>query len=483
MVNLVFSAAQSPPLDGFLVKSQSNVLDSSQSPSFGEILQAKAKKKQKQDEESSLSGVASMATGSYIAPAETQPVASQSATNDRVGSISDRSDHTADARDTAALQPTSGQAQSHSGTEKAETASNPASAADKAAAAATQPTAADKAAVTSTQPTVADAAAQTDLTGTPAGLNPVDASQQKVAAQASAAADKTAAQPAQELAATLTGLQANQAAAVDGSVPAPEAVDSQALAPGDGKKKAADLDPVSGDNSQAAQPAGTILPQVVSKQSAAEIPSNLPARSQVASEALKAGSALAPDKALRAESQVEVDPSLAALTNASSPVKETLDFAKVAGKITTPQISAQAADVVQQIMRQMSATLQSGPASMRLQLNPKELGAIDVQMVKNAQGVSVTFFAEQASTGRLLETQMNQLRQSLTDSGIQLSNLNIGQHGQFGQQAGSFRQGSQFAGYPNSNAGTAQPEAKPEIDNRLRPERIPGQLLGVDYRV
>ena len=163
--------------------------------------------------------------------------------------------------------------------------------------------------------------------------------------------------------------------------------------------------------------------------------------------------------------------------------KNRLILQKVAGKITTPQISAQAADVVQQIMRQMSATLQSGPASMRLQLNPKDLGAIDVQMVKNAQGVSVTFFAEQASTGRLLETQMNQLRQSLTDSGIQLSNLNIGQHGQFGQQAGSFRQGSQFAGYPNSNAGTAQPEAKPEIDNRLRPERIPGQLLGVDYRV
>jgi flagellar hook-length control protein FliK len=81
---------------------------------------------------------------------------------------------------------------------------------------------------------------------------------------------------------------------------------------------------------------------------------------------------------------------------------------------------------------------------MHLQLNPKELGAIDVQMVSGPQGVSVTFSAEQPATGRLLETQLNQLRQALTEAGVQLAGLNIGQHGQPRQEGGFLDQNTQF---------------------------------------
>lgn len=153
-----------------------------------------------------------------------------------------------------------------------------------------------------------------------------------------------------------------------------------------------------------------------------------------------------------------------------------------AGKVSVPgTIAIESADVVQQVLRQMSVNLQNGPSSMRLQLNPKELGAIDVQMVKNSQGVSVTFFAEQAGTGRLLETQLDQLRQSLTNSGIQLSNLNIGQHGQFGQQGNSYKQAYPFA--QQSIRAVAQEEASPELLGRTRIERLDGQPAGVDYHV
>jgi len=81
---------------------------------------------------------------------------------------------------------------------------------------------------------------------------------------------------------------------------------------------------------------------------------------------------------------------------------------------------------------------------MHLQLNPKELGAIDVHMVSGPQGVSVTFSAEQPATGRLLETQLNQLHQSLTDAGVQIAGLNIGQHGQPRQEGGFLNQSQQF---------------------------------------
>jgi len=184
------------------------------------------------------------------------------------------------------------------------------------------------------------------------------------------------------------------------------------------------------------------------------------------------------------ETQAAVSPLLGNLAaSAASPAKSTVDSV-VTGKLSTPAtVSVQSSDVVQQVLRQMSATLQSGPASMHLQLHPRELGAIDVQMVKSAQGISVTFFAEQASTGRLLEAQMDQLRQALTDSGIQLSNLNIGQHGQPGQQGGSFKQASQFSQYANANRGADQNETEMEDKNKLQTERIGGQLQGVDYRI
>ena len=153
-----------------------------------------------------------------------------------------------------------------------------------------------------------------------------------------------------------------------------------------------------------------------------------------------------------------------------------------AGKVSVPgTVAIESTDVVQQVLRQMSVNLQNGSSSMRLQLNPKELGAIDVQMVKNSQGVSVTFFAEQAGTGRLLETQLDQLRQSLTNSGIQLSNLNIGQHGQFGQQGNFYKQAYPFA--QQTIRAVAQEEASPDLLGRTRIERLDGQPAGVDYHV
>jgi len=114
---------------------------------------------------------------------------------------------------------------------------------------------------------------------------------------------------------------------------------------------------------------------------------------------------------------------------------------------------------------------------MRLQLNPKELGAIDVQMVSSAHGISVTFFAEQLSTGQLLETQINQLRQSMADAGIQLSDLNIGQHGQSRQEGGFSNQNSQFAQTHQHDAALSESLVK----ETLQPERVVGQLGEVNY--
>ncbi len=186
-----------------------------------------------------------------------------------------------------------------------------------------------------------------------------------------------------------------------------------------------------------------------------------------------------PEKKLAAESQPEFDQVVNSQLSSTIALKTASDVKAARAESVLPATN-QPLDVVKQIMRQMDVTLRGDSTSMHLQLNPKELGAIDVQMVRSAQGVSLSFVTEQASTGRLLETQINHLRQSLTESGIQLTNLNINQHSQSGgQQGGFFRQTPQFTQYVNRNL--VESETKAEIASLLQTNRA--GLQGVDYRI
>jgi hypothetical protein len=149
---------------------------------------------------------------------------------------------------------------------------------------------------------------------------------------------------------------------------------------------------------------------------------------------------------------------------------------KAAGKSFGAQVNPLAGDVIEQITSQVKARVKSGETSIRMQLNPGELGAIDVQMTHSAKGVSVSFITEQASTGQLLESQVNQLRQSLKDAGVQLVNLNISQHGQSYQEGGGFRQSQQFVQTSQRDVPLV------EADEGIQPQRV-GQTSEIDYLV
>ena len=164
-----------------------------------------------------------------------------------------------------------------------------------------------------------------------------------------------------------------------------------------------------------------------------------------------------------------------------APASPVTDASKLqaAGKAPGVPLNAQSADVVRQIMQQLHGRLQSGSNSMRLQLNPKELGEISVEMVSSAQGVSVTFFAEQPGTGRMLESQMQQLRQSLTDSGVQLTNLNLSQQRHSGQEGGFSNRDPQLFQAPQREATPADPK----LEARPRPAPSGARSDGIDYLI
>lgn len=161
--------------------------------------------------------------------------------------------------------------------------------------------------------------------------------------------------------------------------------------------------------------------------------------------------------------------SLETVQAAPTVIKET-DLGQPVVKEIAAQPDSQPSDVVQQIVRQMNGSIQNGQSTMKVQLHPQDLGSIEIQLVNSGHGISVTVSAEQASTGKMLQGQADQLRQALQDSGIQLSSLNINQHGQSSQHGSASNQQSQNA-YPNGR-GVLQSD----LESKTSQEPLTGKI-------
>lgn len=161
---------------------------------------------------------------------------------------------------------------------------------------------------------------------------------------------------------------------------------------------------------------------------------------------------------------------------------------KMVGGVTTTQVEnpitqaiepdrlaeAQTTNIIGQIARQMDKLTQTGRQTLRIQLYPQELGHIDLKITSSPQGVGVTMLADNPTTGKLLEGQMAQLRQNLTDAGIQIANMQIGT--QSNQQ---FNQGT-----PQSPNQTQAKYSMPNMTSDVSGEE-PAQLIEslIDYKI
>lgn len=89
----------------------------------------------------------------------------------------------------------------------------------------------------------------------------------------------------------------------------------------------------------------------------------------------------------------------------------------------------------EQIIKNVEVMVKGEQTSMRLQLQPESLGKIELRLLQTDHGMVVALIPDESSTSALLEKQLADLRSALTNSGIQLSELWVGQHEQAEQQA------------------------------------------------
>ncbi len=149
------------------------------------------------------------------------------------------------------------------------------------------------------------------------------------------------------------------------------------------------------------------------------------------------------------------------------------------GKINEPArlAEAQSTEILRQISRQIAGSPNSGSQTIRIQLHPEDLGQIELRITSSSQGTHVSLIADQAVTGKLLETHIAQLKQTLSDAGVQMADVHVGQ--QAPQQ--SFRD-------PQSNQSS--PRQSTNYDNKnsmgindiVSTQSHPNNSL-VDYRI
>lgn len=167
-----------------------------------------------------------------------------------------------------------------------------------------------------------------------------------------------------------------------------------------------------------------------------------------------------------------------------NPNGATVTAANAVGTVqTTTQISEPARlaeapknEVITQVANQIDQMVKSNRSSVRMQLYPEELGHIDLRIVTTKDGIGVTMVTDKASAQQALKSEMDSLRQSIEQAGIQLTNLNINQgHNSNRQQSFEHRQNfsnGSYSGNGSDNSNSSSNEPKKHLTSSV-----------VDYKV
>jgi hypothetical protein len=230
--------------------------------------------------------------------------------------------------------------------------------------------------------------------------------------------------------------------------------------------------------SASAAPSAATAREDSASQAAAQSPGQPAAADRAAAE--RSAVDRGPVQAIDRNAGAEQNAADAAVEHAQIAAAHRLDPSAAASREPARLAEAPSSDMLRQITSSVHQLAHQQGTTIRLHLHPHELGSIDIRLIHNQNGIGIMVLAEQASTGRLLESQMGQLQQSIADAGVQISQLLMGQNAlQDGGQSLFARQG-QEAPPPRHTAAQHSEKKQPEGQQQPRKER--GASL-IDYRV
>lgn len=95
-------------------------------------------------------------------------------------------------------------------------------------------------------------------------------------------------------------------------------------------------------------------------------------------------------------------------------------------RVTSPSIGSVSDQLAAAIVERLEAVPGSTHPTFRLRLDPRELGTVDVHLSIIHDVVSIRFVAQDEAARQVIDRQLNDLKQSLTNSGILFSGCHVG---------------------------------------------------------
>ena len=164
------------------------------------------------------------------------------------------------------------------------------------------------------------------------------------------------------------------------------------------------------------------------------------------------------------------------MTQVAQPAHMTAAGAGFAERVEKIQTMVEKAGVGRQVMVQMQPLLEEGGGTVRINLNPVELGKITVEMTVRDGQVHGAISASESVVVEQLARELHNLRHGLADAGLKLGeqgiNLMLSNGDTNGHQGQGGQNGQPFAGSGRSGAGDTGGELADSLAAWVAPDRV-----------
>jgi flagellar hook-length control protein FliK len=132
--------------------------------------------------------------------------------------------------------------------------------------------------------------------------------------------------------------------------------------------------------------------------------------------------------------------------------------------------------IIQKISSEVVELAREQGKSMKIQIQPENMGKIDLRLVSNSDGMRIVMTTEVPATAKLLETHMDQLQRQLADAGVSISGMSVNSQNAQGQSANASQNQSSGSGRPSTPV--FQQESEPPLITATQVSSS-----GLDYRI
>lgn len=156
-------------------------------------------------------------------------------------------------------------------------------------------------------------------------------------------------------------------------------------------------------------------------------------------------------------------------------IQNLTDSIQESGQVTMESAERlqQMQEIVEQVVERIKVTLSADTTSMELQLNPENLGKVNVSVISKNGEMTATFTVENQLAKEALESQMTTLKDNLHEQGIKVDaiEVTVAQHG-FSQNEFSDQSQHQFQNQTKRNSNFARMNKEEEMSEEVEEESV-----------